>query len=200
MHFEEGESISEAADVYSIPPHRIVKRIEESGKVPLCAHCRDPSGKENGQFTLTIARQGVYCSDACEKADQNGEIHCDECGFVCQTVGRYKSHMQTKHSSSEWMTYTNWDDARDLVLERDGFECVRCGVSQQQHYADHDSELHIHHIIKRRVFDEPTKANAAENLVTLCQPCHMTVEGLTPYELFTEGDAEGGSSTSIHPF
>lgn len=52
-----------------------------------------------------------------------------------------------------------WRVQRLAVLERDGYQCVRCGSTQ---------ELHIHHLRERR----HGGTDALENLQTLCANCH----------------------------
>jgi HNH endonuclease len=59
---------------------------------------------------------------------------------------------------------------RMRVLERDGYRCVVCGRRPKDHL---DLELHVHHVVPRRL-GGPT---AEENLVTLCGTCH---KGLDP--------------------
>jgi ATP-dependent DNA helicase RecQ len=52
-----------------------------------------------------------------------------------------------------------WQNARQVVLVRDKYQCIECGVSQS---------LHVHHLIPRHLggADEPA------NLITLCAACH----------------------------
>jgi 5-methylcytosine-specific restriction endonuclease McrA len=58
----------------------------------------------------------------------------------------------------------DWNVRRQIVLERDGYRCVRCGAT---------SHLHIHHIVKRsKAIDHST-----QNLVTLCVHCHAKEDG-----------------------
>jgi len=67
----------------------------------------------------------------------------------------------------------NWEGARKLVRNRDCFRCRKCGMHE-----DHcDTELHVHHIVPIREFDEPEEANTPSNLVTVCPSCHGEVEG-----------------------
>ena len=71
-----------------------------------------------------------------------------------------------------------WDDVRAAVLDRDGYECQRCGVSQDELSGPTalQSSLHVHHIEKSREFDTYDEANGLENLESLCQPCHLKAE------------------------
>jgi hypothetical protein len=67
----------------------------------------------------------------------------------------------------------NWDEQRGAALERDGHECHMCGISEK---------LNVHHKVPIRNFDRDEdgwyrRANALDNLITLCLSCHMTVHG-----------------------
>ena len=64
----------------------------------------------------------------------------------------------------------DWDRIRKSVMERDHFECTLC------HTKDSVSKLHVHHIQPYRTFSDKSKANALENLVTLCPDCHHRIE------------------------
>lgn len=71
----------------------------------------------------------------------------------------------------------NWQQQRQLALERDGRRCRTCGASGEE------SLLHIHHIRPFREYgyvpgeNEAYKiANQLDNLVTLCPSCHRRAE------------------------
>jgi len=66
-----------------------------------------------------------------------------------------------------------WPQMRHMVRNRDCFRCRKCGM----HEDECDTELHVHHIVPLREFDEPEEANTPNNLVTVCPSCHKEVEG-----------------------
>lgn len=66
----------------------------------------------------------------------------------------------------------NWTEQRDAARERDGHECQICG------HAGDGRALDVHHIQPLRSFDTPEAANALDNLITLCRPCHRRWEGI----------------------
>lgn len=70
------------------------------------------------------------------------------------------------------------EEKRESVRERDGYECATCGMDIEEHYAEYDMALHVHHIVPAREFDDPEPRNDMDNLVTLCLPCHMKYEGV----------------------
>lgn len=60
---------------------------------------------------------------------------------------------------------------RLIVLERDKYKCVDCGMTQDEHIAQYKKSLTINHINGRgRRSAEPD--NRLENLETLCLRCH----------------------------
>lgn len=67
----------------------------------------------------------------------------------------------------------NWEEQREVALDRDGHECVKCGSGE---------DLNVHHKVPLRNFDRDKprwheRANALENLITLCRACHSEVHG-----------------------
>jgi DEAD/DEAH box helicase domain-containing protein len=72
----------------------------------------------------------------------------------------------------------NWEQQRNLVLERDGHRCRHCGAPERP-----DRTHDVHHVQPFRTFgyvrgqnDHHLEANRLENLVTLCRSCHQRVE------------------------
>jgi len=77
----------------------------------------------------------------------------------------------------------NWPKQRRKRLDRDGWECVVCSVSNEEHKNRIGTSLHVHHIQPMREFKEENtvdyeSANDVENLITLCQSCHNKWEGI----------------------
>ena len=107
----------------------------------ICLSC----GKE---FTPRrhLERPHLFCSRKCWKAHYRGPNH----RFWKGGYERYFG--------------PNWDEQRDLALDRDGHRCRECDASTQ---------LAVHHIVSRRAFGKDWVAmNALSNLITLCHPCH----------------------------
>ena len=67
--------------------------------------------------------------------------------------------------ADEEAAYQRWSAIRQQVLERDGHTCQLCGFVAT-------SNLHIHHILKRR--DGGT--DHLDNLLTLCPSCHSKAD------------------------
>ncbi|MGM7319831.1 HNH endonuclease, partial [Idiomarina sp. ST10R2A5] len=63
-------------------------------------------------------------------------------------------------------------------LERDGYCCQSCGLSQEDHIEKTGQGLHIHHIIPASEFDDAKSRNDESNLVAMCSSCHSNWEGI----------------------
>lgn len=64
-----------------------------------------------------------------------------------------------------------WQTIRRQALKRDGYKCKDCGLRYQE-ALDRGHALNVHHLVPY----EKTQDNSLENLITLCQPCHMKRE------------------------
>lgn len=131
------------------------------GKLELeCIICgetvkRKPSHYEDGD--------NVFCSQSCHRKYQSrhqvGENHHNYSG------GRVKEYGE------------NWYRQRRKAIERDGGQCQLCGV----HRDELPQDISVHHITPREEFItggeiDAENANALDNLICLCEPCHRSVE------------------------
>ena len=62
-----------------------------------------------------------------------------------------------------------WREIRLVAVERDKGTCQECGKYVGQ-------SIPVHHKRPYREFSTPQEANALENLICLCQSCHMRIE------------------------
>jgi len=60
---------------------------------------------------------------------------------------------------------------KQLALERDNFQCLNCGMSQEQHFILFNRGLTVDHIDGKGRNSE-VKNNSLDNLQTLCLRCH----------------------------
>lgn len=65
-----------------------------------------------------------------------------------------------------------WRYIREEILERDGYECKYCGLTDAESQEQYDCSLHIHHRTPVRNYDSVEDAHDRDNLVTLCSRCH----------------------------
>lgn len=62
--------------------------------------------------------------------------------------------------------------AKEKAKERDNWECRFCGVTNEQHKQEYERGLHAHHIVP----SSNGGADSPENLITVCEGCHKTLE------------------------
>ena len=97
--------------------------------------------------------------------------NCIPCVYAIRSEHRiFCTRFRRPVSNGQKYSLKEWKSARDIVLARDGNECVICERSEG---------LHIHHI------DSDTTNDAPSNLVTLCNFCHARAHA----ELHREGGA-----------
>lgn len=130
--------------------------------------------------------RGKHCSKACQYAaikarpSNGGIITCERCGTqfsrpksivegarYCTRACRDKHWIgaQTpnwQNGDGVYKRGPRWYSIRRAILARDKV-CQHCGE---------DGKLHVHHKIPFRMFDDPDVANDADNLISLCPPCH----------------------------
>ena len=102
------------------------------------------------------------------------------CSKKCHSS--YMSKNKSGENSPHWVggitTYRGkgWLDARMIAVNRDGGTCQDCG-------AYIGNSISVHHITPFRLFESAQKANLPENLICLCQSCHMKQERAADYSL-----------------
>ncbi len=151
------------------------------GDKKYCKYC--------GDIFYSFREEAKYCSRDCvyQDRDGTGEIKCDNCDVVfeetrCRIEGNNhnfcseecsrdyfsgENHYNWKGGKRSRWRGKNWDEVRDKVLERDGYECTVCGSNKN---------LNVHHKIPFDEFDDYKDANKTSNLITLCISHHMKAE------------------------
>lgn len=106
-----------------------------------------------------------------EVAQQNGQpLFCSK---ACH--GLFMRENFSGENSPHWVggitTYRGkgWLEARAKAVARDGGTCQDCGLIV-------GCSIPVHHIRPFREFTTPQEANSLDNLVCLCQSCHMKRE------------------------
>lgn len=124
---------------------------------------------KHGRFSREMARQRVGSwPKAVRKA-----------GFEPRAPGGQPGEMNSNWKGGYEPYYgKNWYKQRRAARERDGYECVVCGMPDEEHESKFGWRLEVHHIVPVREFDEPEDANRLENLITLCRPHHQMYENL----------------------
>lgn len=175
--------------------------MSSSKVVTACNNCG-----EEFSFYPSSQHSGQYCSTTCSGEANSGPDHyrysrvCVRCTWCGDELSRRKSRvMKHEHqfcneecegnwrsevqagdgnpnwkggADDEYPFGSNWEEQRRKALERDEV-CQRCGEDGS------GARLSVHHITPRRSFDKSdleTEANDLDNLITLCMPCHGSVE------------------------
>lgn len=105
---------------------------------------------------------------------QNKKVDNHFCNGHCQTD--YYDWKGEEHPSWKGGTQTyygkSWYEMRDRVRQRDGNVCQKCGIGEDEL----GIKPAVHHYIPVREFDDVNQAHKMENMVQLCQSCHMDIE------------------------
>jgi Sigma-70, region 4./HNH endonuclease. len=78
---------------------------------------------------------------------------------------RQRQEFAAQHGYSTAAHYAT-GGLRERVLQRDGYRCVRCGMTAEEHMARWGRPITVDHIDKDRTH------NSLDNLQTLCLRCH----------------------------
>ena len=151
-----------------------------------CLHCGKPTGSKD--------RGRKYCSAECREVNKKPRKLQDRACPMCGTAFRPKSHLTQYCTRScadgahsirmigkgnshykDGTSYAEWFRLmRPLILERDGDQCRACGLQNvvsswgtRKGKPFIRTNIVVHHINEKRWENQP------ENLIALCQPCHM---------------------------
>lgn len=116
--------------------------------------------------------------------EENGRGFCDK-GCHAEWVSGFMEGVNAGENHPLWnggeYEYgEGWNETkRQRVRDRDGYQCVDCGMTQEEHLEEYNRKLPVHHIVPARRFNDPEMRNDGGNLVTLCTVCHQSKwEGL----------------------
>ena len=86
---------------------------------------------------------------------------------------------------SKYKNKTFFGGNRDIVLERDGYKCVKCGISRDDHKLKYGRDITVDHIDGQGSTSK-VQNNSLNNLQTLCFFCHMVKDKLPHCKLNQE--------------
>lgn len=123
--------------------------------------------------------------DTTEIADRIGcsqgtvVYHMDRLGIERRSQDELKGEISPRWKGGYTVNRgTDWPKLRQRALEADDYQCQGCGISEDDHRAEHGVGLSVHHIRPVTEFDEPADADTVDNLVPLCRDCHPKWEGI----------------------
>ena len=125
-------------------------------------------------------------------------VTCSWCGDSKEVIPaqatRSEHHFCDRECKGEWWSanvsgesHPNWKDGyepyygpnyprkRRETRERDGYQCVLCGLADGASKLIYGRELSVHHVTRINDFGNQADANTLENLITLCIPCHQRI-------------------------
>lgn len=172
------------------------KSSSERGEL-FCPECTRPRKYRDVNRRCTCCQLHLVSDgQICANCREHG---CDSLIQPCSYRKEYTSPSECEHNffdiafkdgiECRWCGYINsggpspdygetWGHYRLKGLERDSYQCQKCGISQQEHRREYEKGLHVHHLTPFREFEDEEKAHQLDNLITLCKECHREVEPL----------------------
>lgn len=133
-------------------------------------------GDKNSKWKLGVKLTCINCHQEFERKqwrlNQGGHTG-DFCSKKCRD--EYRRLYVRGENSPLWKggydgyRGRGWAKIRLLVVKAQDGKCAHCGK-----YVG--SSLPVHHVTPFREFQTPVEANRLENLIGLCQSCHMKLE------------------------
>lgn len=80
----------------------------------------------------------------------------------------YKNYV---HATKKWKNMERFGGVREVVLKRDEYKCVACGMTRAEHVARWKRDITVDHIDGNGRYS-PSQNNNLKNLQTLCLSCH----------------------------
>jgi len=116
-----------------------------------------------------------YCSDHCKKC-------CPVYGKTAETLMKEDA---VRSGRDPWweMVREVQPQLRQMVFERDGYKCIKCGSKEF---------LHCHH--KEGILWEPLQSADIDMCITVCKYCHMVIhkiEGCKPSDMRCNPEEKG---------
>lgn len=133
-------------------------------------------GENNPRWVPPVMRTCKHCATNFERKPWYIRIRGyvgDFCSVRCRDA--FKAANLSGPNAPDWVggitTYRGkgWEAARLLAVLRDAGTCQRCRVIV-------GDSIPVHHVTPFRLFESAAEANRLDNLLCLCQPCHMAIE------------------------
>ena len=73
-----------------------------------------------------------------------------------------------------------FDGNREIILKRDNYKCVLCGITSEMHKKKYGMDLHVHHLDGRGSgYSKHDRNSELSNLITICVRCHAILHKKT---------------------
>lgn len=86
---------------------------------------------------------------------------------------KYLTRLIKNDSLITFYSMSIWQRTRELVKQRDHYECQRCNFQKRLTTHIKAKDLHVHHICELEKF--PQLALNMNNLITVCHTCHNEI-------------------------
>jgi hypothetical protein len=172
LYWGERLTCAEIADEYDVTPLTVSKWLRRHDIETRPAH--DP-GKDRA--SLTCDNCGSEFSVIPSRAE-SAKYCSRECYYDSLDMPTGDDHWSWKETPDYRPAGSEWQELRQQVRERDGFECRVCGVPE----SDLPRELDAHHLKRVRDHDDPRAATEIDPsyVVAVCRSCHRMVERYAP--------------------
>jgi len=134
------------AKLYDDEMHQKIIKSRYSVERPVC--------KREGCSEIVTQSWNKYCSYSCSNKERMSRVYQSGPDNPSWTDGWYSIGKRNKRKARE----------------RDKYMCRKCQKIVKGKAA------HVHHMIPERCFDDPNEAHDLNNLVTLCDSCHLKIE------------------------
>ena len=156
----------------SKPDNHLTGNAFRQGKRPTNAFENGVTGKDHPSWIEPIELTCDFCDKIFYK--KPWELKRNKSGFYfcshkCAKEGMRGDKDPRYIGGPKTYRGRNWPKSRQEAIDRDNGTCQDCGT-----YIG--PSISVHHIIPFRDFDDSIKANRVENLVCLCQSCHIKRE------------------------
>ena len=137
-------------------------------------------------------REGQFCSNECSNHPRKRQVEITCPG--CEETFQRRQSLDTEYCSMACWSKDNisglkkyyaadWYRQREKALERDGYQCIVCGITDDEHRRRFGRGLEVHHLTPVRLFNRwdkpPEHAHVLRNLVSVCRTHHPDAPGDT---------------------
>lgn len=165
------EALREAG--YEPRHHRDVSRDEYLDEIHRLA---SNTGSEHGPTRVEMGERGKYAVSAYYNEFGSWSAALEAAGFELRYL--------RPGNRREYDYGSGWNQSkRQHIRQIDDHTCQHqgCDIDDDEHWEKHGEQLHVHHLVRANLFDEPEQRNDVRNLVTLCRHHHRTWEAADDY-------------------
>lgn len=177
-----GKTIREISDIVGCSPSAVNNAFDRHGiknkytnKIPESAKA---ILKDKGELKRLYIEEGLSTIKIGNKlgvheGTVSNWLHRHDIETRSQSEIEKELHPRYKPEAKGHVYDNKWAKVREIVIERDGEECQKCGISRQEHQEKNGLDLDVHHIIPQREIEDKYETS---NLTTMCRSCHIKEE------------------------